>query len=186
MKYHHLDEHLWFQSFADSPVSNAEKIAQLIAVNWGFTYFKLQILERRAFEQHQWVFGESKNCPRCPGAKISSKPLPTFSTTQNPENNITNMTFFNHPSGLPEKSFALSDCWPKTCSVYHIQDAIQDAISLVLVFPWFFVTVVAKDITYLPWKAGKLNCEVWPWFLSFIWLLVHWYTSMSWWFISCS
>lgn len=184
MKYHHLDEHLWFQSFADSRVSNAEIIAQLIAVNWGFRYFKLQILRTPrlwAAPMGVWrIF--IKELPQV----SRGKNLIETATNKKTSQIYTNMTFFNHPSGLPEKSFALSDCWPKTCSVYHIQDAIQDAISLVLVFPWFFVTVVAKDITYLPWKAGKLNCEVWPWFLSFIWLLVHWYTSMSWWFISCS
>ena len=189
MKYHHLDEHLWFQSFADSRVSNAEIIAQLIAVNWGFRYFKLQILRTpRLWAAPMGVWRISiKELPQVSGGKnlieTATKYYQPHKILKKTSQIYTNMTFFHHPSGLPEKSFALSDCWPKTCSVYHIQDAIQDAISLVLVFPWFFVTVVAKDKTYLPWKAGKLNCE----FdrdssLSFD----CWYTSMSWWFISCS
>ena len=169
MKYHHLDEHLWFQSFADSRVSNAEIIAQLIAVNWGFRYFKLQILRTpRLWAAPMGVW------------RISIKELPQVSrgknlietaTNKKTSQIYTNMTFFNHPSGLPEKSFALSDCWPKTCSVYHIQDAIQDAISLVLVFPWFFVTVVV--FTVESWETKLRSLTVIPLFHLTAGTLVH-------------
>ena len=188
MKYHHLDEHLWFQSFADSRVSNAEIIAQLIAVNWGFRYFKLQILRTpRLWAAPMGVWRISiKELPQVSrGKNLIETATNRLPTTQNPEENITNIYKYD---------FLQSPFWTSRkilCSQRLLTEDLQRLShsgrdSGRDFFGARFSLIFCQGYNLFTRESWETKLRVWPWFLSFIWLLVHWYTSMSWWFISCS